>query len=95
MKYRTILAVLLISIIVFVFFWRLEPVSNPSKPNFFVGVDTAYDNVEDMLMKSSNTRIFLGFYIADEFGGRQIDGSYFAVPVADNYTDAANKYVRA
>lgn len=31
-----------------VLFWRFEPVKNPSKPDFFVGVDTAYDDVEDI-----------------------------------------------
>jgi hypothetical protein len=155
MKYKVILAVLLISIIVVVLFWRLEPVKNPSNPDFFVGVDTAYEDVEDIkklvdevksytnffgigstgivwnftklddicqyvydselyfmvykhpppdLEDQNQTRwvadakqkwgkYFLGLYIADEIGGRQIDGSHLTVKEADNYTDAANKYV--
>jgi len=155
MRYRVIFVVLLISIIVVVLFWRLEPVNNPSKPDLFVGVDTAYDNVDDIkklvdevksytnffgigstgivwnftkldevcqyvcdnglyfmvyehppeiLEEQNQTQWvadaeqkwgdkFLGVYIADELGGRQIDGSFLSVPEADNYTDAANKYV--
>ncbi len=155
MNYRIVLAILLISIIVFVLFWRLEPISNPSKPDFFVGVDTAYDDVEDIkklvdqvksytnffgigssgitlnftkldevcqyvydsrlhfmvykhpppvLEEQNQTQwiadavqkwgdYFLGLYIADEFGGRQIDGTNMTVTEANNYTDAANKYV--
>jgi hypothetical protein len=154
MKYRVILAVLLIFIIVFVFFWRLTSVTTPSQPDFFVGVDTAYDNVDDIkklvdevkdytnffgigssgitlnftklnevcqyvydsglnfmvythpppfLEEQNQTQwiadaekkwgnYFLGLYIADEFGGRQIDGTNMTVTEAINYTDAANKY---
>lgn len=37
---------------------------------------------------------FLGIYAQDEFGGRQVDhGKYMPVEEAENYTDAANKYV--
>ena len=155
MKYKVILAVLLISTIVVVLFWRLEPVTTPSRPDFFVGVDTAYDNVDDIkklvdevkdytnffgigssgitlnftkldevcqyvydsrlyfmvykhpppvLEEQNQTQwiadaeqkwgqYFLGLYIADEFGGRQIDGTNMTVTEANNYTDAANKYV--
>jgi hypothetical protein len=152
MKYRVFLAVFLISIFFVALFWRTEQVKNPSTPDFFVGVDTAYDNVEDIKKLVDEVKdytnffgigstgivwnftklddvcqyvcdsglyfmvymhyheeinqtqwvahakqmwgdCFLGLYVADEFGGRQIDGSYLAVPEADNYTDAANKYV--
>lgn len=155
MKYRIVLAILLISIILVVIFFRVEPISNPSKLEFYFGVDTAYDNVEDIknlvdkvksytnffgigssgitlnftkldeicqyvydnglcfmvyqhppqnLEEQNQTQwiadaeqkwgdCFLGLYIADEFGGRQIDGSFLTVTEADNYTDAANKYV--
>lgn len=48
MKYKVLLAVLLVSMFFFLLFWRLEPVKNPSKPDFFFGVDTAYDDVEDI-----------------------------------------------
>jgi hypothetical protein len=38
---------------------------------------------------------FLGIYAWDEFGGRQVDhGVMMPVEEADNYTDAATKYVR-
>ncbi len=38
---------------------------------------------------------FLGFYLWDENGGRQVDlFEYRAVEKADNYTDASNKFVR-
>lgn len=154
MKYRAILAVFLISMFFVVLFWRPEPVKNLSKPDFFVGVDTAYDDVEDIKKlvdevksytnffgigssgitfnftkldevcqyvcdsglyfmvykhppptedlnqsqwvadaKQKWGNCFLGLYVADEFGGRQIDGDYLTVTEADNYTDAANKYV--
>ena len=153
MKYRVILAVLLVSMLFFLLFWGLAPVNNPSKPDFFVGVDTAYDDVEDIKKlvdevkaytnlfgigssgitynrtkldevcqyvydsglyfivykhpteKINQTRWiadakqkwgdrFLGVYLFDEIGGRQIDGDpYRKVEEADNYTDAANKYV--
>ena len=37
---------------------------------------------------------FLGIYAQDEWGGRQVDhGKYMPVQEADNYTDAAKKYV--
>jgi len=37
---------------------------------------------------------FLGIYAQDEWGGRQVDhGRHMPVEEADNYTDAANKYV--
>jgi len=153
MKYRVVLAILLISMFIVLLFWRLEPVNEPSKPDFFFGVDTAYDDVEDIKklvaeVKSytnffgigsagitfnltkldevcqyicdnrlyfmvymhphediNQTRwvadarekwgdCFLGLYVADEFGGRQIDCDRF-MPIreADNYTDASCKYV--
>lgn len=62
MKYKVILAVLLISIIVVVLFWRLEPVNNPSKPDFFVGVDTAYDNVEDIKKLVDEVKDYTNFF---------------------------------
>jgi hypothetical protein len=62
MKYKIIFAVLLISIIVVVLFWRLEPVNNPSKPDFFVGVDTAYDNVEDIKKLVDEIKDYTNFF---------------------------------
>ncbi len=127
---------------------------NPTKPDFFVGIDTAYDDVEDIkklvddvksytnlfgigsagithnrtkldevcqyvydsglyfiVYKHPTEKInqtewiadakkkwgdrFLGVYLFDEIGGRQIDDDLSRkVEEADNYTDAANKYVR-
>ena len=155
MKYRVVLAILLVSMFLVLLFWRLEPVKDSSKPDFFFGVDTAYDDVEDIKklvdeVKSytnffgiGSTGItfnitkldevceyvcdsglyfmvyqhppptggfdqsqwvadarqrwgdrFLGLYVVDEWGGRQIDcDEYMPVEEADNYTDAANKYV--
>lgn len=152
MKYRAVLAVLLVSMFFVLLFWGLTPVKNPTEPDFFVGIDTAYDDVEDikklvdevksytnffgigstgitynltkldevcqyvcdsglyfMVYKHPNEQInqtqwvadarkkwgncFLGLYVADEFGGRQIDCSTMSVTEADNYTDAANQYV--
>jgi len=153
MKYRVVLAILLVSIFFVLLFWRLEPVKEPSKPDFFVGVDTAYDDVDDikklvdkvksytnifgigssgiawnftkldevcqyvcdsglyfMVYKHPYEEIdqsqwvadakqkwgncFLGLYIADECGGHQIDcDELMPIKEADNYTDAANKYV--
>jgi len=155
MKYRVVLAIFLVSMFFVLLFWRLEPVKEPSKPDFFVGVDTAYDNVEDIKKLvdkiKSYTNIFgvgstgitfnitklndvcqyicdsglyfmvyqhppptggfdqsqwvadarkkwgdrfLGLYVVDEFGGRQIDcDEFMPIKEAANYTDAANKYV--
>ncbi len=36
---------------------------------------------------------FLGYYIFDEPGGRQLDRSHLVVPQAENYIDAANQFV--
>lgn len=47
MKYRTILAVFLVSMLFFLLFLRINLVKDPSRPDFFVGVDSAYDDVED------------------------------------------------
>ncbi|MDH5595150.1 MAG: hypothetical protein OEY40_00340 [Candidatus Bathyarchaeota archaeon] len=127
---------------------------DPSRPDFFIGVDAAYDDVEDIkrlvdevrsytnLFVIGSTGItenitkldevcqyvyesglyfmiyihitedvpqhpqwiedarqrwgdrFLGIYAYDEAGGNQIDCSpYMPVKEADNYTDAANKFV--
>ena len=62
MKYKVILAVMLISIIVVVLFWRLEPVNNLSKPDFFVGIDTAYDNVEDIKKLVDAVKSYTNFF---------------------------------
>ena len=62
MKYSVILAFLLISIIVVVLFWRLEAVNNPLKPDFFVGVDTAYDNVEDIKKLVDEVKDYTNFF---------------------------------
>jgi hypothetical protein len=44
--------------------------------------------------KASWGNHFLGIYAWDEAGGRQVDqGVAMPVPQADNYTDAANKYI--
>jgi hypothetical protein len=155
MKYRVVLAVLLVSMFFFLLFWRLEPVKEPSKPDFFVGVDAVSDNVEDIkrhvdevksytnLFVIGSTGIiynltklddvcqyiydsglyfmtffhiketipqvqwvadakqrwgdrFVGLYAYDEAGGHQIDEDrpYMLVEEADNYTDAANKFVK-
>ena len=153
MKYRVIFAVLLVSMLFFLLFWGLAPVNDPSKPDFFVGVDTAYDDVEDIKklvdevkaytnlfgigsagITHNRTKLdevcqyvydsglyfivykhpteklnqtqwiadakekwgdrFLGVYLFDEIGGRQIDDDHSRkVEEADNYTDASNKYV--
>lgn len=155
MKYKAIFAVFLISMFFVLLFWRLEPMKDSSKPDFFFGVDTAYDDVDDIKTlvdevksytnffgigssgitfnitklnevcdyvcdsglyfmvyqhppptedlnqsqwiadaKQKWGESFLGLYVGDEFGGRQIDCDMFMpVTEADNYTDAANKYV--
>lgn len=158
MKNKPILAALLISLFLIPLFLWFEAANDSSKPDFFVGIDTAYDNVEDIKklvdkVKSytnlfgigssgisfNRTKLdevcqyvydsglyfivykhppipedeqkidqaqwiadakqrwgnrFLGIYLIDESGGRQIDEDpYRFVNEADNYTDAANKYV--
>jgi hypothetical protein len=62
MKHRTILAVFIISIFFVVLFWRLEPATNPSKPDFFVGIDTAYDNVEDIKKLVDEVKSYTNFF---------------------------------
>jgi len=153
MKYRPILAVFLVSILIFLLFWRLDLPEDSSKPDFFVGVDAVSDDVENIkslvdevksytnLFVIGSTGItynvtklddvcqylyesglyfmtymhinqsipqtqwvedarqrwdnrFLGLYAYDEAGGNQIDCTpYMLVKEADNYTDAANKFV--
>ena len=154
MKYRVILAVLLVSMLLFLLFWRLAPLNDPTKPDFFFGVDAVSDNVEDIkrlvdevkpytnLFVIGSTGItfnitklnevcqyiyqnglyfmiffhinedipqsqwikeakqkwgdhFAGLYAYDEAGGHQLDQDrpYMLVEEADNYTDAASKFV--
>lgn len=156
MRHKTILAVILILLFAVPLFWEFETVKDSEvEPDFFVGIDTAYDNVEDIeklvdsvkgytnLFVIGSTGItlnrtkldqvcqyiygsglyfivyshpppnneinqtqwvadakqrwgdrFMGIYLIDESGGRQIDvDEYRFVEEADNYTDAANKYV--
>jgi len=62
MKYRAILVVFLISMFFVVLFWRPEPVKNPSKPDFFVGVDTAYDDVEDIKKLVDEVKSYTNFF---------------------------------
>ncbi len=159
MKYRPILAVFLVSMFLFALLLGLVALKENSEPDFFVGIDTAYDDVEDIKklvdkVKSytnlfgvgssgitfNRTKLdevcqyvydsglyfmvykhpppeaeekidqaqwiadakqrwdkrFLGIYLFDESGGRQIDLDPFRfVSQADNYTDASNKYVEA
>ena len=152
-KYKLVMIVLIVSLCSGFLFWKLEPAKNLSKQDFFIGIDTAYDNVEDikklvdkvkfytnffgigssgitfnrtkldeicqyvydsglyfMVYKHPTEKInqsqwiadarqrwgnhFLGIYLFDEVGGRQIDlDKYVLMKEADNYTDAANKYV--
>jgi hypothetical protein len=154
MKHRVVLAVLLVSMFLFLLFWRLAPLNDPTKPDFFFGVDAVSDNVEDIkrlvdevkpytnLFVIGSTGItynitklnevcqyiyesglyfiiffhinedvpqsqwikearqrwgdhFAGLYAYDEAGGHQLDQDcpYMLVEEADNYTDAANKFV--
>ena len=154
MKKREILAVLLVSLLILLLFWSFSLVKNPQKPDFFVGVDAVYDDVEaikrlvDEVRSYTNLFVvgctgitlnvtklddvcqyiyesglylivfkyphvtefnqsqwlrdarkrwgdrFLGLYVYDEAGGHQIDCTeYMLVKEADNYTDAANKFV--
>jgi len=154
MKHKIILTVFLVSIIAFLLFLSISLVKNPSRPDFFVGVDAVSDDVEDIkrlvdevrsytnLFVIGSTGItynitkldevcqyvyesglyfmtffhimasipqaqwiedakqrwgnrFLGLYAFDEAGGHQIDCArpYMLVEEADNYTDAANKFV--
>jgi hypothetical protein len=62
MNYRVILAILLISMFFVLLFWRLEPVKDPSKPDFFVGVDTAYDDVEDIKKLVDEVKSYTNFF---------------------------------
>ncbi len=153
MRYRAILVVSLVSMLVFLLFLRINLVKDSSRPDFFVGVDAVSDDVEDIkrlvdevrsytnLFVIGSTGItynvtkldevcqyvyesglyfmtythpttefnqsqwvedarqrwgnrFLGLYAYDEAGGHQIDCTeYMLVKEADNYTDAANKFV--
>ncbi len=153
MKYKVILVVFLVSMLLFLLFLSINLLKDSSRPDFFFGVDAAYDGVEDIKRlvdevksytnffvigslgitfnvsklnevcqyvyesglyfviythpteDSNQTRWiedarqrwgdrFLGVYAGDEPGGRQIDRDpYMLVEEADNYTDAANKFV--
>jgi hypothetical protein len=62
MNYRVILAILLISMFFVLLFWRLEPVKEPTKPDFFVGVDTAYDDVEDIKKLVDEVKSYTNFF---------------------------------
>jgi len=153
MKYRVILAVFLVSLLLILLFVRIDLVKDPARPDFFVGVDAVSDNVEDIKIlvdevksytnlfvvgstgiTDNETKLnevcqyiyesglyfmtythvtkdfpqpqwvddarqrwgdrFLGLYAFDEAGGHQIDCTeYMLVTEADNYADAANKFV--
>ena len=153
MKYRAVLVVFLVSMLVFLLFLSINLLEDSSSPNFFVGVDAVSDNVEDIkrlvdevksytnLLVIGSTGItenitklnevcqyvyesglyfmtfthltesvpnpqwvedarerwrnrFLGLYAFDEAGGHQIDNTrWMLVKEADNYTDAADKFV--
>ena len=62
MKYRVVLAILLVSMFFVLLFWRLEPVKEPSKPDFFFGVDTAYDDVEDIKNLVDKVKAYTNFF---------------------------------
>jgi hypothetical protein len=62
MKYRVIFAILLVSMFFVLLFWGLEPVKDPSKPDFFVGVDTAYDDVEDIKKLVDEVKAYTNFF---------------------------------
>ncbi len=49
--------------------------------------------VEDAEIKWGDR--FLGFYVLDEVGGRQLDRAALRVFAADDYTDAANQFVNS
>ena len=153
MNKKVILAVFLVSMLVFLLFLGINLVKNPPEPDFFFGVDAVSADVEDIKRHvdevSSYTNLFvigstgitddftkldevcqyvyesglyfmiylhlnpnvphsqwvekarqnwgnsfLGLYAFDEAGGHQIDHTdYMLVEEADNYTDAANKFV--
>jgi hypothetical protein len=62
MKYKVVLAILLVSMFFVLLFWRLEPVKEPSEPDFFVGVDTAYDDVEDIKKLVDKIKSYTNFF---------------------------------
>jgi len=62
MKYRAVLAIFLSSMFVILLFWTLEPVKDTSKPDFFFGVDTAYDDVEDIKNLVDKVKGYTNFF---------------------------------
>lgn len=63
MKNKLILAVLLISLFAIPLFWGFETVNEASStPDFFVGVDTAYDDVEDIKKLVDNVKDYTNLF---------------------------------
>jgi hypothetical protein len=62
MNYRPILAVFLVSVLFFLLFSRINFVKDSSRPDFFVGVDTAYDDVEDIKKLVDKIKSYTNFF---------------------------------
>ena len=69
MRHKTILAVILILLFAVPLFWEFETVKDSEvKPDFFVGIDTAYDNVEDIEKLVDSVKGYTNLFVIGSTG---------------------------
>lgn len=68
MKYRTVLVVFLVSLLVFLLFLSLNLVKNPSRLDFFVGINAAYDDMEGIKRLVKKVRSYTNLFVIGSTG---------------------------
>ena len=68
MKYRAVLVVFLVSLLVFLLFLRINLIKNPSTPDFFFGVDAVSDDVEDIKRLVDEVRSYTNLIVIGSTG---------------------------
>jgi len=68
MKCKVIVVILLVSMFLFLLFWKVEPVKDLSKPDFFVGVDAVSNNVEDIKRLVDEVKSYTNLFVIGSTG---------------------------